>query len=446
MIDAGLGLRFRWANSIGCACFTLAFLTATHVGASPFELYGVGAKGAALAGAMSAQRADYAATHYNPAGLTGADGPQVGFGVDLIAPNFSITGSGTNERASFTKHLPESITNFHVGALFPLGARIGNRFAVGVLMSTPLKGMTRVEIFDRSEPHLYRFDSQPESLAFGVGLAMRVFDWLSAGIGVHSVASLSGGSVIEVDLATRRFVRDELESQIAPSKAFVAGLNFHPAPSFAASLSYRQELALTYDLSVRALISEVGYFDTAVLGESLYQPERLTFGTSWAFMSAGRLMVDLVWERWSQAPDPGGIFLGELDGRGLDLGSAAFADNQLELSASDTLTPRIGAEWSLGPAWLLRAGYAFLPTPLPVQSETQNFADSDVHQIGLGASWTFANPWASGQGPLAIEMSGQLGVLEKRGMIKRDEANPVGSYDIDGQTWYLGLTLRQDVR
>ena len=79
-----------------------------------------------------------------------------------------------------------------------------------------------------------------------------------------------------------------------------------------------------------------------------------------------------------------------------------------KLGAVDTLTPRIGVEWSVNPAFTLRSGYAFLPTPLPMQSERQNYADADMHQLGVGVRWSLSNPWARNHGPISIEISGQL--------------------------------------
>ena len=97
-------------------------------------------------------------------------------------------------------------------------------------------------------------------------------------------------------------------------------------------------------------------------------------------------------------------------------------------------------------AWTLRGGYAFLPTPLPMQSEDQNYVDADLHQVGVGVVWSFGNPWARNDGPLSIELSGQLGILESREMNKRRADDPVGSYTVGGQLWHTALTLRQDIR
>jgi long-chain fatty acid transport protein len=443
MTETVLRAPRRVARTLSFGLVLLSLVVASTCAASPFDIFGVGAKGVALTGAMSAQRADYAATHYNPAGLTGADGPQVGFGIDLVAPALNIA---FHEQGNSQTDLPSLNTNLHVGALFPLGAHLGNRFALGVLISTPLRQVTRIDVFDRTVPHFYRFESQTESVVFEFGVAARLFDWVSVGLGVHGTSSLSGGSTIELDLATRRFLRDELEAQVSPSKAMTAGLSIHPSDDFTVAVSYRQPFALTYELAVKALINDVGYLDTLVRGEALYRPERVLLGGQWRMFSPVRVMLDLVWERWSAAPDPTGSFVGELNGGDLGLGDTLYSDSSLALAAVDTLSPHLGVEWTVASGWIVRAGYAHLPTPLPVQSESQNYADADVHQVGVGAAWRFGNPWARNDGPLSIELSGQLGLMERREMNKRDPEDPVGSYTIDGNLWHMALTLRQDIR
>ena len=184
--------------------------------ATPFDSFGVGARGASLAGAMAAQRADYAATHYNPAGLTGATGPQVGIGLDLSAPNLHMHFRRVDSTGPQNAQLPSQNMNLHIGALFPLFAKWEHRVALGLLVSAPLAEVNRIEVLDPSRPNFHRFDAQLDGLAIEAAIAFRALDWLSLGVGVHSASSLSGGSTIELDLATRRFLQDELEAQVQP--------------------------------------------------------------------------------------------------------------------------------------------------------------------------------------------------------------------------------------
>ena len=56
------------------AIFLLALAAATGPGvvrANPFDLYGLGARGAALSGALTGAEADVGALYYNPASIVG---------------------------------------------------------------------------------------------------------------------------------------------------------------------------------------------------------------------------------------------------------------------------------------------------------------------------------------------------------------------------------------
>ena len=125
----------------------------------------------------------------------------------------------------------------------------------------------------------------------------------------------------------------------------------------------------------------------------------------------------------------------------LGLDETALEDQSTALGAVDTYSPRLGVEYTLGPQWVVRAGYSFLPTPLPAQTSLGNYADADTHQVGLGATYAFANGLAPKKAPLSVSISVQCMQLEARQMDKQSELDGVGDYVVGGRVWHAALTF-----
>ena len=422
--------------------FLVVLCPGGNAGASIFDTHGFGARGVALANAMSAVRGDFSAVYYNPAALVGTPNPQVGIGFDFIQPELSLNHGPEAPSDRPADVYPSTNLGVHFGALFPLGESIDHRIALGVGLFAPLINATRIEVVDRTRPHFHRYNSQSDALALGVGIGGQVHDWVSVGLGVHILGGLKGGSRIEIDLLSRRFIREELTADVNPQKAVLAGLVIHPNEALSIALSFRQSLDLPYSLTIDTDITGIGRVATTVYGQALYLPAKYSLAANWVASSSLNLLLEFTFEQWSRAPDPSARFTGLVDGTALGFGSETLEHTPTRLGAVDTVTPRVGLEYQLNSDVGLRVGYAFIPTPLPAQTGPYNYVDADVHQIGLGSVFRFRNPLAKGQAPLQVEIATQYMQMESRAMVKADPADAVGSYSAGGPIWYGGLTLR----
>ena len=57
------------------------------------------------------------------------------------------------------------------------------------------------------------------------------------GAGVHVLGGIIGGSRIEIDLLSRRFIQNELEAKVAIESAPILGVTFRPLSYFTLSAS-----------------------------------------------------------------------------------------------------------------------------------------------------------------------------------------------------------------
>jgi long-subunit fatty acid transport protein len=435
----------RGGGSNGChTVLLLAILMSlsTPAAASIFDTHGYGARSAALANAMVAVRGDFTATYYNPAGLVGSVNPQLAVGFDLVEPMLSIRHGANTPTDGPQDVYPGTNLGIHLGGMFPLFEGLNHRIALGFLAFAPMINPTRIEVVDRVQPHFHRYNSQSDALTLGIALAGQVSQWISIGAGVHILGGLRGGSLIEIDLISRRFVQEELVAEVNPEKAFNLGLIIHPTEALSIGLSFRESIDLPYSLTIDTSVTGIGRVVTTIYGQALYTPTKYALGTHWSPTTNLRIMLQLDYELWSLSPDPSARFSGLVDGSALGFGGETLTHTPTVLGAVNTLSPRMGVEYDVNSEFGVRMGYAFLPTPLPVQTGPHNYVDSNAHQLGIGGVYRARNPWARHSAPIHFEVAMQLLQLASRDMVKETVDDPVGSYSAGGPIWHSSFTIR----
>ncbi|MCA9537797.1 MAG: outer membrane protein transport protein [Myxococcales bacterium] len=424
------------------ALILTAMLAASSARASVWDSFGFGARATAMGNAQAAAGEDFTAVYYNPGALAGAEEPEVGTGFDLLSPSLTVDRDRAADPKAPTDRLPGTNLGVHLGLVFPLGALIGNRLAIGAGLYVPALEVTRVDGVEPERPHFYRYEALPDKLVLALGLAGDLHERVSVGLGFQFLGDLQGRANVELDLLTQRFVRKTLKVDVGATGALTAGLLVRPLDGLRLAFSFRDELELDYTLAINTVISNTGRLLVDINGVSLYTPQQFTWGVAWDPLPSLTLTTDIIWARWSRAPDPAAHFEVSLDGEPLGFGALEVESAPVRLGAQDTVSPHVGLEWRTTDSLALRAGYAFVPTPLPAQTERNNHIDSDAHQLGLGLAFRVRNPIALKHAPLTIELSGQMTVLEWRRMEKRSDDDPVGDYGAGGTLWRGALTLR----
>lgn len=431
----------RGATARWLACLLCGLSGAAQ--ADPFGTFGFGARAASMGGAQTAAAEDYTGVYYNPATLTVHKSPHAGLGMSLVVPKLSVQRDGPPGPNAGKPILPSSNVGVQVGVLFPLGGLIENRFAVGIGLNLPTVNVTRVNAVDPETPTFYRYGALTEKMTVNLGVAFELHETVSLGLGYQVLGTLEGTADVELDPLTQRFTRKELQVDVRGDSGLTAGLLIRPTPDLRFGLAYRESLQLDYRLITTINIKDAGLLEADIFGTSLFTPDVYAFGSTWR-RGALRLSADLVWARWSTAPDPSAQFNVRFSGEPLGLGEILATPAQVDLGAVDTLSPKVGAEYAVAPDWLLRAGYSYEPTPLPAQTGYTNFVDSDTHLFAVGVGYTFPDPLRVHRSPLSADLAVQYLRITDRRADKVDPEDSFGSYSAGGGIWQLALSMRHD--
>jgi hypothetical protein len=392
MARIGLG---RGAAVAG-AC--LALLVAADANASPFELYGAGARGAALGNAMTAEASGADAVFYNVAGLARAiPGVSIGFMVGTdnarILLNDRPGGYEIPDFGSSTPTVPSDATlqerrdsdamgtfgTVTLGAVTGLGSP---RLRLGFLMSAPAFGVDgsstrfsdeRERLFSNALAYEL-IGSRVRRLDIEAGVAYRVLDNLSIGLGMTLQPKASTVNGVYLENATDQSQVDiNLSQSSGFSAGFTAGALLELSDWMRLGLSFRQGIGFDIDgentIQIRGL-SEEDVDEYPIRQQLAWRPQSSpTMATAGAATDLGKstVLFDMRYTVWS-----------------------GYRDSQGEKAGFDnTISPRLGLEYHYNDRTTARVGLSFDPTPVPDQVGRTNYVDNDRGAISVGASHNF---------------------------------------------------------
>jgi long-chain fatty acid transport protein len=352
--------------------------------ASSFDVFGVGARGAAMGSAAVATADDYSAVYYNPANLTlRASTLGLGFMMSFDRaqirlaerpPGYDIPNLGANTPALPTMFEQrerrdleglDTLAGFVIGATTNLGLE---RFRVGVVAFVPIGNSAAESRFADERERLFsnrlEFDLLGDRIQHSsvfIAAAYQILDWLSLGAGLSFMPGAPTDNFVYVPNLTDQGtvdlnVRIDIESRFRPN----VGVLVHPEEDgFRIGIAFRDaqlfRIVGQTEVQVRGLQDQDDHPFFQTLDITLqYSPRQLVFGVSQPF---GNLLValDTTLSLWSD-------FIG------------AHGD---DAGFSDTLSPRLGLELALSETDLLRFGAVFEPSPVPAQSGRTNYVDND---------------------------------------------------------------------
>ena len=413
-----------------------------------FDVIGSGARPLGMGNAMVAEADGVAATFYNPAALSRSRVTHFTAGWQLTVPSLEIAREGP-VRAGFETVEPESFAGWSLALAVPLGEAPGRRGGLGATLFLPSGRLLRAAAWDAGQPQLHAYEHLADKLTLALAGAWEVLPGVSIGAGVQILADIIGDIEVDADLVSRRFSSRETFVELVPAAAPTGGLLVEPRPGLRLGACWRAPLSMDYDIPARIDLGEVLAVGVRLSGVALYTPLQVTAGGAWDVGDSGwTLAVDATWADWSEAPDPAPrleLDLGGelLEGTGLsealDVGMGA---GPVDPGMSDTVTPRLGVEYRASPELAVRAGYAFRPTPLPIQAGTTNYVDSHAHVASVGAALTL--PAAASGRPVTLEAAAQWVAHQARETRKVDPADPVGDYTASGSLLTVSAEVRFD--
>lgn len=382
-----------------------------------------GARAAAMGTAFVGLADDASAFAYNPAGLALlSPARQIYGGATLLLPATDFRNpSGLEQSTEFQAFAPPHLY------YLPKASHPDWRFGIGVFAPFGVGGRKW------SSNGLTRYASTESligTLAVNPTLAGRLAPGLLAGFGLDLmlVKSLSR-------LRTDQSLLGASDGMVkikgsGAGLGFNLGLLYAPAEDWSLGAAYRSKIRvrLKGDLHLRNLAPPLqplfggAAFNTAI-SSPLTFPDILSFGIAYKGLRNVTITLDAEQIRWS-----------------------SFRSQKLNLSrevppvATDSTTPlrwrniwtlRAGVELRLSDTTALRAGYAYVPSPVPERTLSPAAPDGTMHHFSVGAGRKLG-------GGLSLDVFYTLGLAGKRSV---DNAILSGSYR--NTNHYAGVSIAQ---
>lgn len=405
--------------------------------ADPLIEFGFGGRASGMAGAGVATATGVDAAHHNPAGVASAKYPSFMLGYGYGAMALSINGRGAG------------VLDAHgtsIGAALPFSIDDDTAIALGLALYLPDQFIARIQQIPPTEPHFILLDNNPHRLVVEPVLSLKLNRYVSLGAGASILGAAKGnGITFNVGVESGNKVGEaELDAALPLTFAPLAGITVSPTPKIRAGLVYRGELSLDLALDILANVNIAGVVSgdalVAVRAANYFTPQRVSGGIAVDVMDDLTLSADLSWNNWSAHPS------GLADLRilvALDITPPLVQTDVPPAGFNDTVSGRIGAEYRVETRridWALRAGYAYVPTPVPDQTGLTSFADNDRHVLSLGAGMTLADFAPLLTRPVSFNIGLQWHHLMRRLTQKDAMQFPGESFASGGNIFHINAT------
>ena len=409
---------------------------------------GIGARAVSMGGAYTALADDFSAVFYNPAGLARSEESSLTVGGLWAKPWLYFREEGLPEDHP---HLYATGAAY-LGVATNLGHLTGfhqlKPWTLGVCLYLPIERLLIADIPNQSSDKRFIFYlDDTQVLAILVGLSWKLTGWLSLGVSGNFLADLRAPNeaVADVDLVTvlpylagiadlRKDVRPRIMRDAELKAAPIVGMQVRAAEWLFLGITYRGkiygETVGTQDILLR-FTDFSGHssttLQTTILADIHYihywKPHQVSLGAALLPVQSLRLALDLTWADWSDYLDPMWYRPAE--------------------PFRDTWTPRLGVEYGFESGILLRAGYAFQPSPVPEQTQESNYLDSDKHVFSAGIGYTFSRvPWLIvWKKPLTVDGYVQYIQLNRRTYHKENPDLYGNDLTLGGHLFHGGLSI-----
>lgn len=423
-------------------------------------------------------------------------------------PNAGPVGTDYRARPDGTR-VPLQTAGMQMGLVFP----VGQSFTIGMAMHLPSESLLRIQLQDPTMPYYVMYRARNDRFMLGPAISVRPFRgvWIGAGAQLMAKAVMNVRATATVDVSA--FSSDTAEgdpevsgnivmqideahistkNRLAPNLGLLVNLGaFVPygtkaydlLQNFSFGLVYRGTWGVPTSADVTAVANgRVRFDDQEVLVSQLtdgpiemeiadvlafYNPPQIAFGArggpGWLIAS-----FDLTWAKWSgfqELMTPyNTMSINSLAGTsitvqtGSELPPPAF---------KNTVTPRFGVEATkaniTAPAVfgsfkvMGRAGFSYVPSPVPDQTGLTNYMDSNRWVVAGGAGLELEHIRGFSNGPVRLDIGGQVHVLNRRtvwkdpsllsdkdgdGILDYPRGYPLsGSVTSGGLSWALSASL-----
>jgi len=427
----------------------LAALAAPRTAESnPLDAFGFGARGVALAGAMSALAVDYSANYYNPAGLAAANDLRIEFGYMYVDPSLRIGEGDVNVDRSY---------GVQGGIVMP--GQIGGRtlaFSVGTFV--PAERISRIRALPQRQPRWTLYDNRPQRIVITTSAAAQILDNLYLGLGLtylsNTEGSLDMSGLVNFSDADETALFSGVDVNLTAVRYLSAGVLFTPGERWRFAVAFRDEFQLRLALAVNVQgdvtlqpnappAVQDATFNVVTTNVNLFSPRQLTLGIAYD-ETWWRAAIDVAWHQWSRFPPPASTLDIELDIPGFDF-SVPPGDVPLDPSFRNIVITRVGAEFDVldtrHVGLSARGGVFYEPSPAPHQPGLTNYVDTAKIGFSVGAGWLFREFSSVFPKPILFDLAGLVITLPEREYTKSSAADPVGDYSARGLIWGFSTSI-----
>jgi len=347
------------------AVAALAAFCAPTASASPEDIYGWGARSAAMGGTGAAWASSSDAAYVNPALLSRVHQNELIIGFTGATFDLHADGAGLPGKVSV---VPAKGYVIGVAVPIPFGGILKDRIAVGMVGYTPTDVLSRVDLLYPETPQYPLLAERSQVLAVRLGAGADIGWGIRVGAGLGVLASLQGNiTVATVAGSVESNVNTELLATYAPTFGASWDLPWDRNPDgttrWRVGATWRGSLNAPFSVTVDASkLSSLALPLFNIAGLPQYDPAETVLEI--ARESDGwTLAAGVTWKQWSQYPGPFEPTI---------VCPANQTCNLLSpppLAFSDTFVPRVGAEKSIDlprhASVKLRGGFLYEPTPVP---------------------------------------------------------------------------------
>lgn len=365
------------ASTAAAVALALTLAAPAAAYASVPDLFGLGARGGALAGTVAAAPdVGYAAVYYNPAALAYEKGPS--FAVGYASGHYDLAVNGD---ARDIDDAPALIIG--VSVPLPFGGWLADRISVGLGFVLPTTSLLTADIPRPAGERFVVVENRAQTVSILGGVGVRITDWLSVGAGALALAELFGA--IDVGPNDTGRIGANVRDEVVADYAFFGGILGRPFDWLSISVAYRDESTARFKLPITVSLGEgftIPIPTLDVTGTAQFDPRQVAVDLGFSLPYQIFIGAGFTWKQWSEYDNP-------------IVYTAVPEDypQQPGPGFEDIFVLRAGLEWhaelpadfGLTP----RAGFTWEPTPVPEQRGIHNYLDSDrfITAAGLGVNW-----------------------------------------------------------
>lgn len=425
-------------SRLRCALALLAVAAGNRVAvADPLDEFGFGGRAEGLAGSAVADARGAPAAHHNPAGVALALYPSALIGYGYGSMQLELNGRDAEVLDARGASL---------GLAIPLHPHHDVDVAFGLALYLPDQFLARIRMTPPTEPRFILLDNDPHRIVIEPVLSLKLGEHLAIGAGGTLFADARGNGVtFNVGVVSGEKVGESAIDFGLPLRAApLLGILIMPTPRVRGGVTYRGELSLELALDVLANVEVAGVVtgDTLVTARATnyFTPHRLNGGIAVDALENLTISGELTWANWAAYPS------GVADIRALvalDITPPLVQTNVPPAEFENTLGGKLGAEYVLHGRrndYALRAGYAYVPSPVPSQVGLTSFADNDRHvlAVGFGLDLTDWKPLLTR--PIELSIALQWHHLVHELTVKDATQFPGEAFSSGGNIFHLGTS------